>query len=68
MNRQRYEERRKEARARQIESDKLSPKQRLINLDRKYGKGKGAKRERTRLLAQIEAAKQAKEEKQQQTK
>jgi len=34
-------------------SDALTPKQKLENLDKKFGTGKGAKRERTRLAELI---------------
>ena len=49
--------RRKEAEERMAEREKRSPKEQLDFLDRKLGKGKGAKRERTRLLQQIETKK-----------
>ena len=48
------QKRRDEAAARQAECDKLSPEERLARLDKLFGKGEGAKRERARLLARIE--------------
>jgi hypothetical protein len=42
-----------EAKARQAAYDKLSPKQKLAKLDAKFGKGKGAAKERARLEALI---------------
>ena len=46
-------DKRKEAKARQEKYDKLTPQQRLDKLDRKLGKGVGAKKERARLLKLI---------------
>jgi hypothetical protein len=42
--------RKSEAKARQEASNKLSPKQRLENLDIKFGAGEGAKKERAKLV------------------
>lgn len=46
------------AKQRQKEHDKLTPEQKLQKLDKNLGKGIGAKRERTRLLNEIEKKKQ----------
>lgn len=43
-------DRRKAAEARQAASDKLTPTQRIAKLDRKLGSGRGAIKERKRLL------------------
>jgi len=43
------EVKRSEALARQTWSDKLSPAQRLESLDKTFGVGKGAKKERAKL-------------------
>lgn len=56
----RVQERRDEAKARQEASDALSPEQRLSALDEKLGKGQGAVKERAKLLAAIEKIKQEK--------
>tara|TARA_Y100000310_G_scaffold283563_1_gene305637 strand:- start:320 stop:496 length:177 start_codon:yes stop_codon:yes gene_type:complete len=42
-------ERHANAEVRKEISDKLSPEARLENLDRRFGKGQGAQRERTKL-------------------
>lgn len=47
------EQRRKEAEARQAIYDALTLKQRIEQLDQRYGPGKGAKRERTRIKWQM---------------
>lgn len=51
--------RRTAAEARQAESDKLSPKQRLARLDERLGAGVGAKQERARLARMAAKAKKA---------
>lgn len=51
----RVKARREAAKARQAESDKRTPEERLARLDAAFGKGKGAKKERAKLLAKIEA-------------
>ncbi len=45
---------REEAEERQAEHDKLTPQQKIDKLDRKFGKGIGAKKERAKLQALIE--------------
>ena len=51
----RREIRRQEAQERQEACDKLSPQQRLDALDSLFGPGNGAKRERAKLQARIDA-------------
>jgi Spy/CpxP family protein refolding chaperone len=43
------ERRREEARQRQEAYDKLTPEQKVAQLDKLFGQGKGAKRQRARL-------------------
>lgn len=52
MKRQKREvlRRRREAQARQAERDKLSPQEQIAKLDKVLGKGKGAKKERRKLI------------------
>lgn len=50
----RKDERRKEALTRQAISDLLTPQERLKALDAMLGKGKGAHRERTKLLKRLD--------------
>jgi len=49
------QQRQEEAAQRQAISDKLSPEQRIQNLDRVHGEGQGAQRERARLAIRIQA-------------
>ena len=51
----REETRRREAKERQAESDKLTPSERLLRLDRTFGTGLGATKERAKLAALIES-------------
>lgn len=44
---------REAAEARQAESNKLSPQQRLARLDEQFGPGLGAKKERAKLAALV---------------
>lgn len=53
------ETRQAEAAGRQEFSDSLSPQKRLENLDIKFGPGKGAAKERKKLLARLEKTGQA---------
>ncbi len=53
----RLEQRRKEAKERDAFAASLTPKQKLANLDKKFGKGVGAKRERARLQKLIDHGK-----------
>ena len=46
-------QRQSEAQARQASYDKLSPKEKLARLDKKLGKGQGAKKQRERLMAEM---------------
>lgn len=46
-------QRRKEAKERQEERNKLTPEQQLAKLDDMFGKDQGAKKERTKLLNKI---------------
>jgi hypothetical protein len=55
----RKEIRRQEAQERQAACDKLSPEQRLANLDTLFGEGVGATKERVKLHAQIAAREEA---------
>jgi hypothetical protein len=48
--------RRQEAEARQAKTAALTPQQRLLALDRAFGVGQGAQRERARLEAMLAAA------------
>ena len=52
--------RRKEAQERQKARDLLTPQDQIARLDQMFGKGKGAKRERSRLLEQISVEKKQK--------
>ena len=52
------ETRRKEAQERQEAYDKLSPKEKIAILDKRLGKGLGAKKQRAKLQAQMEANKE----------
>ena len=53
------EARRQEAAERKAKYDALSPKEKLDNLDLKFGAGQGAKKERARLLAAMQSPKKA---------
>jgi hypothetical protein len=55
-NRLRSDEKYASAYARQAETAKLSPGQKLARLDQKFGKGLGATQERARLAGRIENA------------
>lgn len=57
MSKRSTTERRIEAVARQEEWEKLSPQQQLAELDRRLGKGVGAKKQRARLAKAIGKAK-----------
>lgn len=57
---ERKEQKKTEAKARQTNRDKLSHNQQLQILDKKLGINKGAKKERARLLKLIEESKNAK--------
>lgn len=48
--------RREEAKARQAVYDKLSPQAKLAQLDKIFGVGMGAKKERAKLLAALDKA------------
>lgn len=47
-------DKREEANKRQDESNKLTTRQKIDLLDKKYGKGKGAERQRARLNKKLE--------------
>ena len=49
------ERKRKEAEARQAAYQALTPQQRLDRLDKAFGKGQGARRERARILKALTA-------------
>ena len=55
-NRERSAEKYASALARQAETAKLSPGQKLARLDQKFGKGLGASQERARLIKRIDDA------------
>lgn len=48
------ERKREEAKARQVEWDKLTPQEQLATLDKQLGKGTGAKKQRARLQGLID--------------
>jgi len=52
------ESRRASAKARQLEYNKLTIAERIARLDKKYGKGLGAVKERTRLIKKSEMPKE----------
>jgi hypothetical protein len=53
----RIDARRQSALTRQLASDALTPEQKLQNLDAAFGVGLGAKKERAKLQAKIQAKK-----------
>jgi hypothetical protein len=55
MHRNRKQERKTEATVRAEERAKLTDKQQLARLDKMFGKGKGAARERAKLAARMKA-------------
>ena len=58
----RLEERREDAKERQEAADERTPYEQLTRLDRMFGSGKGAKKERAKLAKKIESLKVAKKE------
>lgn len=50
------ETKRKEAKARAEEYEELSPEVKVALLDRKFGKGKGAKKQRAKLEKEISSS------------
>ena len=48
---------REEAKVRQAEHDKLTPQQKIDKLDKRFGKGLGAKKERVKLSKLLEGKK-----------